>query len=93
MKKNTFKFFVSKAKAKIKVQPYVKKIFKQDPQMGFPGIDPNKIHFDISATIPAGTAKKIYKHAKKYKTPYEIAASGTAGFAGAKIAQRKRRKK
>ena len=94
MKKNTFKFFVSKAKAKVKIKPYVKKIFPgKNPQMSFPGVDPNKFYFDINATVPAGTAKKVYKHVKKYKTPYEVVASGTAGFAGAKLAQRKKQRR
>ena len=93
MKKNTFKFFVSKAKARIKVTPYIKKVFKNDPQMSFEGLDPNKFHFNISATVPAGTAKKAYQHLKKHRTAYEIGASGVAGFTGAKLAQRKKQRR
>lgn len=91
MKKHTFKFFVSKAKAIKFHKPYVKKIFPGDkPQMSFPGKDfENKAYFNISATIPAGVVDK----AKKYRFPAEVLATGATGYVGAKIAHKQYLKK
>ena len=92
MKKNTFKFFISKAKAiKIK-KPYVRKIYPgQSPQKSFPGFNPNedKMFFDIGFTIPAKRVEKL----KKYRFPAELVATGATGYAGARLAQKRRKKK
>lgn len=95
MKKNTFKFFISKAKAVKFHKPYVKKIFPgQKPQMSFPGKDfENKAYFNISATIPRPQAEKALKKLKKYRLPAELVATGATGYLGASLAQKKGRKK
>lgn len=89
-KKSTFKIFVSKAKAFPKVRfkkPYIKKLYDGKVELKPHVIDPNKITFDISATIPADLHKRGLKHIKKNRFKYEFAGTAIAGYAGAKAAQ------
>ena len=86
MKKNTFKFFTTKAK------PYVRKIYKgqsqyqkEQAQSGF--------NFDFNIVIPRQTMEHIKKNRFKYELAGHSAGSAVAGYVGAKIANRKKRRK
>ena len=95
-KKNTFKFFISKALPKVKIgKPYIKKIYVDTKSGPVPKVKANTISFDVNATIPADLYPKLKKTAKKYRIPAELLATGATGYAGARIAhkQHNRRKK
>ena len=86
-KKNTFKFFVSKALPKVKIgKPYIKKIYVDTKSGPVPKVKANTISFDVNATIPADLYPKLKKQVKKYRLPAELALGAGAGYVGAKTA-------
>ena len=87
-KKNTFKFWITKAK------PYIRKVYARNPQMKFEfEAPPGKVKFDINATIPKDTGKRAWAHIKKHKTSYEIGGAFSASYAGARLGRGKQKRR
>ena len=67
-------------------RPYAKKVYTQQE---FPGMAKPRFTFDMSMQLPIGMGKKLLK----YRVPAEIAASGAAGYFGARAGMAERGKK
>ena len=84
-------------KIKVSIKPYVKRVYhgQRSGQRTF--FDKDKAYFDLNFTVPEELATKGINHVKKNKGRYvfggHAVVSAGGGYIGARMAQRKGRKK